>query len=155
MDMKHFSIAVTLAAAIGGLPIAGAVTVVKCVDADGEVSFRDSCPPEMTKQGEKKLRGTRAPSAADDDGEDDGITLYVVDDCEPCVLMREVLAGRNVPFTELDVGSDPEVQEKLRQRSGALKVPTVAAGEHIITGYSREKLEAALDELGFAATTEP
>ena len=166
MDIRHFTLAVTLAAAAGWFPAAGAVTVVKCVDADGEVSFRDSCPPEMTKQGEKKLRGTGRGAGAGDDRTDGEalnllrgvagrVTLYVVDDCEPCVLVREVLAGRNVPFTEVDVGTDPDVQEQLRQRSGALKVPTVAAGERIITGYSRDKLEAALDEMGFAAAAEP
>ena len=59
--MQTLSKIVVMAAAWLLTTNVGAVTVVECVDAEGNSSFRSACPPGTTKKGEKHLRGTRAP----------------------------------------------------------------------------------------------
>lgn len=129
---------------------AAARTVVECVEADGTVTFRDSCPPEMTVKSVRELRGVgpagphvAAAAAAFP------IVVYTVPDCDACDLVRNALAGRHFPFREIDVQDDAARQEALRSRTGGLTVPAVLIGDQVLTGYSRDALDAALVRAGY------
>ncbi|MEQ8663547.1 MAG: glutaredoxin family protein [Gammaproteobacteria bacterium] len=142
---------------------AHARSVVECVDGDGNVSFRDSCPPGMTKKGEKRLRGV---GGSDADGPDladiaaaHPVTVYVVPQCDACDLVRNALSSRDIPHTVKDVQDDAAAQEELKGRSGGLTVPTTLVGERVLTGYSRDAIDGALRQAGYpvapAATPSP
>lgn len=133
---------------------AGAVKVFECVDAEGNSSFRDKCPPGMTKTGEKRLLGVG--------GTDDGpsieelasthpITLYTVPDCDACDLVRSRLDSRDLPYTEKNVQDDAALQDEMKATTGGLTVPAVVVGSKILSGYSSDALDAALETAGYPA----
>ncbi|MEQ8233282.1 MAG: glutaredoxin family protein [Gammaproteobacteria bacterium] len=126
-------------------------TVVECIDGDGNVSFRDRCPPGMTKQGEKQLRGVGGDEAPSIDtiAAANPVTLYVVPQCDACDLVRNALDGYEIPFTVKDVQDDAAAQEELKGRSGGLTVPTTLIGERVLTGYSRDAIDGALRQAGY------
>jgi len=126
-------------------------TVVECVDAEGNVSFRDRCPPDMTKKGEKQLRGVSSapePSVADV-AASNPITVYVVPQCDACDLVRNALDSRDIPYDLRDVQDDAAAQEALKGRSGGLTVPTTLVGDRVLTGYSRDAIDSALRQAGY------
>jgi glutaredoxin len=130
---------------------ASAVTVVECVDANGDASFRERCPPGTVKKGEKKLLGVGAssrPSAAEV-AKTHPVTLYTVPQCDPCDLVRNQLDKRKVPYTEKDVAENVELQIELMDAAGSVTVPTVLVGDEVFKGYDRAALEAGLTEAGY------
>ncbi len=128
-----------------------AVTVVECLEKDGSTSFRDNCPPEMTVKSTKKLRGTQVPAEGSEDaGNQTPVVLFTAPDCEACQLVRELLNGRSVPFTEKDSSQDRDIQAELMAvTGGALAVPTITIGDYKYSGYSRADLKSALDNAGY------
>ncbi len=146
-------------AAAAGLALAVAtpvcaVTVVSCKDKDGSIFFADRCPPGTTRLGEKEVRsGPRRDAATElaDVAKAHPVVLYSVADCDACDLVRQLLKGRHIPYTEKDVGSDQiENQQALKAiGNGSIIVPTVAIGAQTFTGYSRVALDLGLDEAGY------
>lgn len=138
-------------------PAQAAVTVVECVDAAGNSSFRDKCPPGTTKKGEKRLRGVSSDDApsVEEIAEENPITLYTVPDCDACDLVRNVLSSRGLPFTEKDVQDNAEMQEELKGVTGGLTVPAMVVGENVSTGYSRSAIETALRSAGYPEPETP
>lgn len=133
---------------------AAALTIVECVDSEGNTSFRDSCPPEMTKKSQKELRGEpepEVPPSAAEIAENHPVTLFVAPNCNACDLVRNMLETRNIPFAEKDASEDPQIQAELSAvTEGALVVPTLTIGEEIkLTDYDKGKLESALSSVGF------
>ena len=121
------------------LPVAaGAVTVYECEDSDGNRSFYDRCPPGTTPVEEKKLRG-----GSDADSEP-VITIYTVPECAACTKVRNYLQARNFSFEDKNVKDNVELQEELKKKAGALKVPTVVINKAVITGFDESAMEQAL-----------
>jgi glutaredoxin len=137
-------------------PNVSAVTVVECVDADGNTSFRDQCPPGSSQKGKKEISGLGG-----NDGPDlsavaaaNPITLYTVPDCDACDLTRNALSGRDLPFTEKNVQDNAEMQEELKTATGGLTVPGIVIGDKVLTGYSRDAIDSALNGAGYPAPAE-
>ena len=133
---------------------AAAVKVVECVDADGNSSFRDKCPPGMTKKGEKRLFGVGGPGdepSIEELAAAHPITLYAVPDCDACDLVRRRLDSRDLPYTEKNVQDSAELQDEMKAVTGALTVPAVVVGSKILSGYSSDALDAALETAGYPA----
>ncbi|MSR15659.1 MAG: glutaredoxin family protein [Gammaproteobacteria bacterium] len=128
-----------------------AVTVVECKDAEGNVSFRDSCPPSMAKTGEKRVatglnkKGSSLATAV----ATNPIILYSLPDCDACDLVRKRLELLDAPFTEKSVGDAADIQQELLAKAGNIAVPTVAVGTTNVAGYNRAALEAALKDAGY------
>ena len=131
-----------------------AVTVVQCRDQDGNVSFRDRCPPNIAKTGERRVTNKPAhdgrPSATDLQKQNP-IILYSASECDTCDLVRLRLQGKAVPFKEIDVSTDLARQKKLKQVSGALTVPTVMIGKNVLTGYNQLALDTGLEQAGYSS----
>lgn len=132
---------------------AHALTVVECVDEDGNSSFRDICPPEMTVKSTREYQGEpepEAPPSAEDVARDNPVTLFVAPNCNACDLVRNLLQTRNIPFAEKDASEDPQVQAELSTiTEGPLVVPTVTIGEIRLTDYNKTEIETALSSVGF------
>lgn len=135
------------------LPFAvAALTVVECVDDQGNSSFRDKCPPGMTVKSTKELRGERKAevSSLEEIAAANPVVLFSASNCDACDLVRNQLETRKVPFTEKDSSSDPDNQAELAAvTGGALTVPTVTVGTQKFTGYAKVELDSALNEAGY------
>lgn len=151
--MKKFVTGYVLLFSLAALTAWGAVTVVECVDAGGNTSFRDKCPPGTTKAGDKILLGV-SPSKAKSTREiaaDNPVVLYSVPNCDACDLVRNALSTRRVPFNEKNVQDDAASQNELKSKTGNLTVPSVLIGATVLTGYNRSALDSAFNQAGYPA----
>ena len=151
--MKKFMTGCVLLFSLAALTAWGAVTVVECVDAGGNTSFRDKCPPGTTKAGDKVLLGV-SPNKAKSTREiaaDNPIVLYSVPNCDACDLVRNALSTRSALFKEKNVQDDAAGQNELKSKTGNLTVPAVLIGATVLTGYNRSALDSALNQAGYRA----
>ena len=130
------------------------LTVVECVDKNGDSTFAERCPPGSEKKGEKHLRGISDNKdeevSIEDVAKDHPVTLFSVENCEACVLVRTQLQARNVPFTEVDVGNDQENFAQLTAATGgAATVPTLTVDDKVLSGHNSASLDAALNAAGY------
>jgi glutaredoxin 3 len=72
------------------------------------------------------------------------VTVYTTQYCPYCVLAKELLKRKGVPFEEIDVGQDDELRAEVVRKSGRRTVPQVFIGEQSIGGF--EELRALEDE---------
>lgn len=153
---KFLSILLVLALFALAVPVA-AVTIVECIDADGNSSFRDKCPPGTSKKGEKKLTGLggRDPASLEAVAEATPLVLYTAPNCDSCDLVRVVLTKRGAPFTEKNVENNLELQQELQKAVGSLTVPTLNVGDKSLVGYNRTEIVSALDEAGYPNADNP
>jgi glutaredoxin len=141
--------------ALGLVVAAGAQAekVYKWVDESGRVSYHPTPPPEGSnvKSEAKRVRG--APVSADDPAAEaaakNPVVLYTAAQCAGCDLARAYLEKRKVPFTEKNVESDRALQDELKQKAGAVSVPTITVGNKVMKGYLESLLEGELDQAGY------
>ena len=129
-----------------------AVTVVQCRDRDGNISFRDRCPPDIAKTGERAVSNPAAhnnQSLNPEAQRKNPITLYSASECDYCDLVRLRLRDQSIPFKEVDVTSDVTRQKELKEVSGALTVPTIVIGKNILSGYKQAALDSGLEQAGY------
>jgi glutaredoxin len=143
---------------------ASAVTVVECMDAEGNSTFREHCPPGTVQKGEKKLPGnatsggeTEAPVDVKEVAAKHPVLLYVAPKCNACDLVRKQLQNRGVPFTEKDASNDIKVQDELKALIGGstLTVPAVSVDKVTLTDYNQQALDSALDKAGYPPMNAP
>ena len=139
---------------IAGLSAAQAGTLYKWVDSQGRVSYHDKPPPEGSDfRVEEKNLDTGRKSEADDTlekiVEQYPVVLYSVPVCGSCDLARVYLEKRKVPYSEHNLENNVELQQKLKQKLGALSVPTITIGEKVMKGYVESILEGELDTAGY------
>lgn len=154
--MARVSVLVQLGVLLAALPIVtSALTVVECVDQRGESTFAERCPPGSVKKSEKELRGIGLKK---DDEEMSmaeiaaahPITLFAVENCEACTLVRNQLQARDIPFTEINVNGDQEKFKQLTDATGgAATVPTLTIDDKVLTGHNTENLNSALAAAGY------
>ena len=155
--MKNFMSGCALLLALVALPSMAAVTVVECVDASGNSSFRDKCPPGTTKTGDKKLIGVTAnkTKTAAEVAADNPVFLYTVGNCDACDLVRNALANRGVPINEKNVEDNSANQDELKSKTGNMSVPALVIGTTVLTGYNRSAIDSALNQAGYPAPAAP
>ena len=141
-----------LAGALLGTACAGtqaATTIVECVEADGTVSFRSACPPGTQKRGERQYATIIGGGGDRTRADLPPVSLYVVENCEPCNVVRDALIARNVPYTVKDITHDAALQQELREVSDGFLIPTLMVGDTALAGHDRAALDAALIAAGY------
>lgn len=76
------------------------------------------------------------------------VIIYTTKTCGYCRATKAFFAKHNVPFTEVDVGSDREKAREMIEVSGQMGVPVILIGEkgseHIVIGYDEMQLKQLL-----------
>jgi glutaredoxin len=152
--MERVKTILVMALAIAGLSAAQAGTLYKWVDSQGRVTYHDKPPPEGSDfRVEEKNLDTGRKSEADDTLEKIiekyPVILYSVPVCGSCDLARVYLEKRKVPYSEHNLENNAELQQKLKQKFGALSAPTITIGEKVMKGYVESILEGELDTAGY------
>lgn len=63
------------------------------------------------------------------------ITIYLTQFCPYCVRAKSLLNAKQVNFTEIDVGAQPELREEMIQKSnGVTSVPQIFIGDTHVGG---------------------
>ena len=123
-----------------------AVNIVECEDKNGERSFQKTCPPGLTKVGDKKINTGKSLKSKTKNIK---AIIYSIPDCESCIEIRELLNVKNVSIEEKNIDKNLELQKELTDLSGSLKVPTTIIGNTILTGYNRSDFINALKKAGY------
>jgi glutaredoxin 3 len=64
------------------------------------------------------------------------VRLYTTPYCGYCVAAKRLLAGRNIPFREIDVARDPGLRQRIsRSVDGYRTVPMIFIDDVFIGGY--------------------
>lgn len=126
----------------------------KWVDENGNVTYQDRPPPDEAGQ----VQAQTLPQAGSEPAgnaafPDVQLTLYSIEACDACDLVRNLLDERGLPYTEKDAEDDAEVQAELKEVAGVMSVPVLVIGDDPLTGYNRELILNELEEAGFP--TEP
>lgn len=136
--------------------LAQSAPMFRWVDAQGNVHYTDSPPPQEAKSSEEKKFVTGAPTVALPYGLQQAVKLYPVTlyattkDCgEPCDAARKLLERRGIPHTEKDA-RDEAVQEELKKLTGGnLEVPVLKVGKTVSKGYLESSWNNALDAANY------
>ncbi len=78
------------------------------------------------------------------------IIVYSTPACSYCQAAKRLLTQRQLPFREIDLGSDPALRQKLSdENNGYRTVPMIFIGKEFIGGYNEL---TALDRSGALTT---
>lgn len=130
-------------------------TLYKWVDANGNVTYQDTPPPENVQFEESTVDPLPEPLPEDAGRQieeaalENPVSLFTVPECDTCDLVRLYLEGNSIPFAEKDVRTNLETQAELEKITGTLTVPTLVIGEQVLDGYSRRAIRDALANAGF------
>jgi glutaredoxin 3 len=63
------------------------------------------------------------------------VTIYTTSLCPYCQMAKELLARKNVPYSEIDVTGKSELREEMRIKAGGRNsVPQIWIGKHHVGG---------------------
>jgi glutaredoxin len=144
--------AAPLAALLVGLPCHA---LYKVVGPDGRVTYTDR--PPATAPGSKvsslgaggnAIAETQLPLELRQPAVRYPVTLYTMNNCNPCDAARELLRQRGIPFAEKQVLSREDA-EALQRLSGGTQAPTLAIGSQVLRGLSGDTWNSYLDSAGY------
>lgn len=79
------------------------------------------------------------------------VEVYTTSYCPFCTRAKALLDRKGVKFDEIDITDDPDLREKMVERSGGRRtVPEIFINDRIVGGYDELralKLEGELDAL--------
>jgi glutaredoxin len=152
-----------LVAAIAFAVLCGGVSaqMYRWVDKDGRVHYTQTPPPPDARRGQNKTLGSgtggaipyaELPYATQTAARNFPITLYTAPECgAPCDQARGLLVKRAVPFREISVQAQKEV-ESLKTLSGSTQLPFLLVGNQKQSGFLEEAYSALLDSAGYASS---
>jgi len=126
---------------------AQAVSIHKCEDDQGNITYQDRCPPGTSSVGEKQYHVKSGDSESRSSS--GPLTLYVVPDCDSCKQVEEFLAVRGIQVSEKNVNDNVDLQNELKEAAGDLRVPALVVNDDVIVGYDRNALLNALSKAGY------
>jgi glutaredoxin len=147
--------------------IAAAILITACadvsgqayrwVDKDGKIHYTQEPPPPGAKGVQKKtfrqsqVETSNLPYATQVAAKTFPVSLYTAPDCgEPCDRARALLVKRTVPFREVSVLSQNEVDE-LKRLSGKSDIPLLVVGAQVQAGFQEGTYNGLLDAAGYPA----
>jgi glutaredoxin len=132
---------------------AQAERVYKTVDEQGNVTYQSRPSPDGGTVEERDISGGYGPSeeaiALDRAVQYYPVTVYAIKKCSPCNRAKEQLSRRKIPFTEKDPTSDKMLYKELQDLSGGSVVPVITIGDTVVSEYTTQALDEALDSAGY------
>ncbi|WP_339226663.1 glutaredoxin domain-containing protein [Oceanobacillus sp. FSL K6-2867] len=72
------------------------------------------------------------------------VTVYTTTTCPYCVMVKNFLSEKNIPFKEVNVETNPEIMQKLVKTTGQMGVPQTEVNGQWIVGFDPNKIMMAL-----------
>lgn len=126
--------------------------------ATGQTMYSDSAPPGNAKNVVRiSVAGTALDSNSDlpfatrNAVEKYPVVLYTAASCESCILARNLLNQRKVPFIEKSLQNDEDKAE-LAKLVGDAFVPSIAVGRQKVRGFDAVAYHSTLDLAGYPKT---
>ncbi|HEY2926811.1 glutaredoxin family protein [Piscinibacter sp.] len=142
--------------------VAGAAPaqIYRWTDEKGRVQISDTPPPPGARNVEKRAPAGAAGAPQNAPNEPYAlqlarktapVTLYSTPNCEPCNKARGLLNARGVPFMEINVVSEKQVEE-LMKAVGGNAVPSLVVGSTVQQGFEETAYHGILDAAGYPKT---
>lgn len=74
------------------------------------------------------------------------VTVYTTSSCPYCVMVKNLLNDKNIPFKEVNVETQPEVMMQLVNKTGQFGVPQTDVDGKWIVGYDPNRIMQALSD---------
>lgn len=154
--MRIVLLAGILAVLCGG----AAAQMYRWVDKDGRTHYTQTPPPPDAKSAEKKSLGPGGgtvpygdlPYATQNAAKNYPVTLYTSPDCgAPCEQARSLLVRRTVPFKEISVQQQKDI-DSLKAATGAAQLPSLIVGSQRKSGFLEDAYGELLDSAGYPAS---
>lgn len=152
----YFIVAATLAAAIAS--DAATAQAYRWVDDQGRVHYTQTPPPPGAKDVRRKnLRQSGAaasselPYATRMAAQNFPVRLYTQEKCPPCDDARASLVKRAVPFSEVNVLTQKDLDE-VKTISGKADLPLLVVGSLFQSGFQAELINGLLDTAGYPSS---
>ncbi|QBX33663.1 glutaredoxin 3 [Paracoccus liaowanqingii] len=62
------------------------------------------------------------------------IEIYTTRTCPFCIRAKQLLDKKGAAYTEIDVGTDPALRDKMTKRAGKRSVPQIFVGQTHVGG---------------------
>ena len=135
-------------------PCAFAGDVYKWTDVDGRVHFGDR-PPDGAPAQEIRIRSVDGPaevtSAIGGNAVDRSVTVFSTVWCGVCKQAKSHLKARGVSFTEYDIETNNHGKAEFK-RLGGRGVPLILVGAQRMSGFSSDRLDRMLKDVGLLKT---
>lgn len=153
-SLHRSALVAAMALAAFAVTDAAAQSIYRSVGPDGRVTFSDREP--NAARAAVTAENARAPANASDalpyalrDVQARfPVTLYTGSDCSPCASARALLTARGIPFTELSVQTNADIQA-LQSLSGQSQLPFATIGRQHLTGFAADEWRQYLDAAGY------
>lgn len=141
-----------LVAALCMAAFAANAQIYRWTDDKGRVHVTDTPPPTTAKNVRKSGEApdpavpasTQEPFELQQAKARYPITLYTTPGCDACAQARKLLNERGLPFKEVSVTDDPQLQE-LKKVVGNTSVPALIVGSTVQRGYEPGLYNGLLD----------
>ena len=122
-------------------------------DEKGGVHLTDTPPPAGAKGVQKRAgpppaAGAQEPFALQKARKEFPVTLYSTPGCESCDSARKLLNSRGIPFKEVSVTSNEQIEE-FKKTVGSTSVPAIVIGSTVQAGFGELQYNRLLDEAGY------
>lgn len=152
---------IMLATTLCAVALGASAQMYRWTDDKGRVHVTDTPPPAAAK-GVKKSGtpaaepGSAQPPAAEPFALQQArtnfpVTLYTIPNCEGCDAARQLLNARGVPFKEVSVTENSQIEE-LQKAVGSNSVPAMIVGSTVQKGFEGSAYQALLDAAGYPKT---
>ncbi len=74
------------------------------------------------------------------------VIVYSTPTCPYCVMAKDYLKEKNVPFEDVDVSNNPARAREMIEKSGQRGVPVIDVDGTIIIGFDKNRLETLLSK---------
>jgi glutaredoxin len=156
--MRHLIVAACLWIAWGD----AAAQMYRWVDDQGRVHYTQTPPPPQAKDVQRKafrqgatVDTTDLPYATQLAAKNYPAILYTQPDCgPPCDAARTSLVKRGVPFREVTVVTQKDIDE-VKRVSGGEQVPLLIVGSQFQVGFQESLYKSLLDTAGYPPAGQP
>jgi len=73
------------------------------------------------------------------------VVVYTTPTCGYCHQVKQYLAQREIPYSEIDVAADAQAAAEMVSLSGQRGVPVVVIDGQVVVGFNRTRLDELLD----------
>jgi len=73
------------------------------------------------------------------------VTVYTTTQCPYCVMLKNFLSEREIPFNEVNVERDPDKMQQLIKTTGQMGVPQTEINGQWIIGFDPNSIMLALN----------
>jgi len=72
------------------------------------------------------------------------VKVYSTATCPYCIMVKDFLNEKKIPFENVDVGADREGAKEMIEKSGQRGVPVIDIEGHIIIGFDKNAISKEL-----------